>query len=59
MYTELNISREMADRMFPKLFDLLDIHLTFLQSLVQLQKRSADKSVEEIGHVFLQQASDT
>jgi len=49
------MSREMVDRVFPKLDDLIDIHLTFLRSLVHAQKHSMDKSIEEIGHILLEQ----
>lgn len=57
MLRELNITQEMVDRIFPRLDDLLDIHVTFLLSLIGTQKRSADKSIEEIGDVLLQQVA--
>lgn len=55
MLRELNISQEMVDRIFPRLDDLLEIHVTFLLSLIGAQKLSADKSIEEIGEILLLQ----
>ena len=57
MLRELNITQEMVDRIFPRLDDLIDIHVTFLLSLIGTQKLSADKSIEEIGDVLLQQVT--
>ena len=59
MLQELGISREMVDRIFPQLDELLDIHLAFLHGLIQAQKRSVDKSIDDIGLILIQQVSFT
>ncbi len=55
MLHELHMSQEMIDRIFPKLNDLLDIHLTFLHSLLDRQRMRPDRSIENIGDVIVQQ----
>ena len=52
---ECDVSREMADRIFPRLFDLLDIHLTFLNRMLERQKQHTDKSITHIADVFREQ----
>jgi hypothetical protein len=51
------MSQEMVDRIFPRLDDLIDIHITFLHNLIQAQKFSVDKSIEEIGPIIFQQVT--
>ena len=55
MKRELNVSQDLVERLFARLDDLIDIHLTFLQSLVRAQQCSADKSIEAFGPLLLQQ----
>ena len=55
MKRELNVSQDLVERLFARLDDLVDIHLTFLQSLVRAQQCSADKSIEAFGPILLQQ----
>ena len=55
MKRELNVSQDLVERLFARLDDLVDIHLTFLQSLVRAQQCSADKSIEAFGPLLLQQ----
>ena len=54
---ELNVSRDLVERLFSRLDDLVDLHLTFLHSLVGAQQRSVDKSIEEFGPILLHQVS--
>ena len=49
------MSQDLVERLFARLDDLIDIHLTFLQSLVRAQQCSADKSIEAFGPLLLQQ----
>jgi A-kinase anchor protein 13 len=46
---------ETVDKLFPKLDELIDIHMTFLQNLQDLQKKQPDHSVEFIGDTLLKQ----
>lgn len=55
MMRELNVSRDLVERLFSRLDDLVDLHLTFLHSLVGAQQRSVDKSIEEFGPILLHQ----
>ena len=52
---ELNVSRDLVERLFSRLDDLVDLHLTFLHSLVGAQQRSVDNSIEEFGPLLLKQ----
>lgn len=45
----------MVDRIFPRLDDLMDIHLTFLNRLLTAQRKSVDRSIHDIGHIIQQQ----
>ncbi|XP_064607834.1 A-kinase anchor protein 13-like isoform X2 [Liolophura sinensis] len=58
MLTELHMSQETVDKLFPNLDDLIDMHMTFLRSLRQLQSHHADKSIDEIGPTLVKQFSD-
>ncbi|XP_035225272.1 A-kinase anchor protein 13-like isoform X2 [Stegodyphus dumicola] len=53
MMQELNVSKDMVQRIFPCLDDLLRIHLTFLQKLRERQKEEV--IVPHVGDVILQQ----
>ncbi|KAK2188372.1 hypothetical protein NP493_134g03014 [Ridgeia piscesae] len=55
MLNEAGLTKDMVDRIFPKLDTLLDIHLTFLRRLTERQRLHSDKSIDEIGDVFVQQ----
>ena len=55
LLTECDLSQEMVDRIFPRLFDLLHIHLTFLNRLLEKQRQNADKSIPAIGDLFKEQ----
>lgn len=55
MLTELHMSQETVDKLFPNLDDLIDMHMTFLRSLRQLQSHHADKSIDEIGPTLVKQ----
>jgi len=55
MKRELNVSQDLVERLFARLDDLVDIHLSFLQSLVRAQQCSTDKSIEAFGPLLLQQ----
>ena len=49
------MSQEMIDRIFPRLEELIDIHVTFLHSLTDRQRCRADRSIEDIGDLLIQQ----
>ncbi len=55
MQQELGMSREMIERVFPRLAALTDLHQTFLRSLVGAQKCSVDRSIEELGPTLILQ----
>ena len=55
---DLLMPPETVDKLFPKLDELIDIHMTFLQNLQDLQKKQPDHSVEFIGDTLLKQFSD-
>jgi A-kinase anchor protein 13 len=57
MRREVNLSADMVSRIFPKLNELLDIHRTFLQTLIDLQTEKPDKSIECIGETLLNQVT--
>lgn len=46
---------ETVDKLFPKLDELIDIHMTFLQNLQDLQSKRPDHSVEFIGDTLFKQ----
>lgn len=48
---------ETVDKLFPKLDELIDIHMTFLQNLQDLQNKRPDHSVEFIGDTLVRQVS--
>ena len=52
---ELGMSQQTVDALFPRLDDLLDVHTTFLDRLLSVQSVTADKSIESIGPVLIQQ----
>ncbi|XP_033750595.1 A-kinase anchor protein 13-like isoform X3 [Pecten maximus] len=52
---ELHMPQEVVDRLFPKLDDLIDIHMTFLHRLQDLQNLRPDHSVDQIGETIVDQ----
>ncbi|XP_069137145.1 rho guanine nucleotide exchange factor 28-like isoform X7 [Argopecten irradians] len=52
---ELHMPQEVVDRLFPNLDDLIDIHLTFLHRLQELQNLRPDHSVDQIGETIVDQ----
>ena len=55
---ECDVPAEMVDRIFPRLHDLLDIHLTFLQRLLDKQKLHPDRSIINVADLFRDQVRD-
>ena len=55
MMKELSYTKDMIDRIFPKLDDLLDIHLTFLRHLMERQRIRLDRSIDHIADILVQQ----
>jgi len=55
MLDDLSMSPEIIERLFPKLDDLIDIHMTFLHNLQDLQSRRPDHSIEMIGETLVTQ----
>lgn len=53
MVQELNVSKDMVQRIFPCLDDLIRIHLSFLQKLRERQR--LETVVSHIGDIILQQ----
>lgn len=53
MVQELNVSKDMVQRIFPCLDDLIRIHFAFLQKLRERQR--LETVVSHIGDVILQQ----
>ena len=49
------MSKDMVDRIFPCIPELLDIHQLFLQSLLERQQLRVDKLVDEVGDLLVQQ----
>jgi len=56
---ELGMSQETIDGLFPRLDDLLDIHMTFLDRLTCAQNLTTDKYVDNIGALLVQQVNMT
>jgi len=54
---ELCTSREIIDGLFPRLPDLLDVHFTFLDHLLCTQGLTTDRSVDNVGHILIQQVT--
>ncbi|XP_060070706.1 A-kinase anchor protein 13-like [Ylistrum balloti] len=52
---ELHMPQEVVDRLFPNLDDLIEIHMTFLHSLQDLQNLRPDHSVDQIGETIVNQ----
>ena len=48
-----------AEKLFPRLDDLIDIHMTFLRNLQDLQNQKVGDSVEEIGPTLVDQVKKT
>ncbi|XP_071171848.1 rho guanine nucleotide exchange factor 18-like isoform X42 [Mytilus edulis] len=55
---DLLMPPETVDKLFPKLDELIDIHMTFLQNLQDLQNKRPDHSVEFIGDTLVRQFND-
>lgn len=55
MIKECNIPVGNVDRVFPRLADLLEIHLHFLHTLLDRQRTRPDRSVDVIGDVLYAQ----
>lgn len=53
MAKELGMSRELIERIFPSLDDLLETHSRFLRKL--RERQSADPVIENIGDILQQQ----
>lgn len=49
------MSQAVVERLFPKLDDLIELHMNFLRNLQDLQKRNPDRSVEKIGDTLVNQ----
>lgn len=54
----LRTGSRFLDRMFPELDDLFKIHMSFLESLQDLQSRRPDRQIDEIGPVLKKQVTD-
>lgn len=54
---DLGMSQAVVERLFPKLDDLIELHMNFLRNLQDLQKRNPDRSVEKIGDTLVNQFS--
>ncbi|ELU18663.1 hypothetical protein CAPTEDRAFT_209220 [Capitella teleta] len=52
---EVNLSQDMISRIFPRLEELLEIHRSFVQQLMDRQREKPDKSIDSIGDVLLNQ----
>ena len=52
---DLSASREMIDALFPRLDDLLDVHFSFLDRLLCTQNLTADRSVDAVGDLLIEQ----
>lgn len=55
MQTEVHMSQDMIDRIFPQLDELIDIHVTFLHSLTERQRCRIDRHIEDISDLLVQQ----
>ncbi|CAH1796674.1 unnamed protein product [Owenia fusiformis] len=55
MMQEANISRELADRLFPSIDKLINIHSEFLQKFQTRQSLNPDKRIDQIGDILLSQ----
>lgn len=53
MIKELHMTKDMVERIFPCLEDLLETHLTFLKKL--RERQSLDSVIDSIGDIILQQ----
>ena len=58
MVERLNMPDHAINRLFPKLDDLIDIHMTFLRNLQDLQNRRPDHIVEHIGETLVSQVKN-
>lgn len=54
---DLHMSPAIVERLFPKLDELIELHMNFLRNLQDLQKRHPDRSVEKIGDTLVNQFS--
>ncbi|KAL5005519.1 hypothetical protein ScPMuIL_018975, partial [Solemya velum] len=54
---ELHMPLDLVERLFPRLDDLIEVHMSFLHMLQDLQKKKMDRSIDEIGATLLQQFS--
>lgn len=52
---ELLMPPETVEKLFPQLDELIEIHMTFLNNLQELQSRRPDHSVEFIGDTLVHQ----
>lgn len=52
---DLHMSQGVVERLFPKLDDLIEVHMKFLRNLQELQNRHSDRSVEKIGDTLVNQ----
>ncbi|XP_061172276.1 A-kinase anchor protein 13-like isoform X3 [Saccostrea echinata] len=50
---DLHMPKAVVDRLFPKLDELIEVHMGFLRNLQELQRRHHDRSVEKIGDTLL------
>ncbi len=56
MTKELGMSKDLVERIFPCLEELLDTHLTFFRKL--RERQSLDPVIENIGDILLQQVRE-
>ncbi|XP_078313770.1 rho guanine nucleotide exchange factor 28-like isoform X2 [Crassostrea virginica] len=54
---DLHMSQAIVDRLFPKLDDLIEVHMNFLRNLQELQSHHPDRSVDKIGDTLVTQFS--
>ena len=57
MSQELGMSQDLIDRIFPELDELIDIHMGFIQQLLERQGIRADRSFDFLGDLLLNQVS--
>ncbi|KAJ8299846.1 hypothetical protein KUTeg_022593 [Tegillarca granosa] len=55
LYEDFHMPKEVVDRLFPKLEDLIEIHMAFLKNLQDLQNRREDHSIDEVGTLLVDQ----
>lgn len=57
MQQEVGLTSELVSRLFPRLHDLVDLHMAFLTKIVERQSQRDDRFIDDFGDLLVHQVA--